>query len=148
MRIIRDSSDYVARWVAEKIGMPRGFSKNIAFGIINKDDALIAGLVYHNYEPEAGVIELSGAAVDRHWMTRDVRQFMYDYPFLDCGVQLLVQRNSANNAHLNDQLRRWGYSEIRIPRGRGRDEDLIIFTLTDDQWFSHPKNLRNMKKAA
>lgn len=129
--------------------MPRGFEPNCkAFGIFNRVDELIAGIVYHNYEPEAGIIEISGAAIDRHWMTKHVRQFMYDYPFLDCNVQMIVQRNSANNEHLNNQLRRWGFNEIRVPRGKGRNEDLIVFTLTDDQWAVHPKNLRNLKKAA
>lgn len=148
MRILRDTSDYVAKWVAERIGMPRGFSRNVAFGIVNSKDELISGLVYHNYEPEAGVIELSGAAVDRHWLTRDVLQFMYDYPFLDCHAQMLFQRNSAKNEHLNKQLRRWGYSEILIPRMKGRDEDGIVFTFTDDQWAAHPRNMRNLKRAA
>lgn len=146
MRLLFGHSKEVAAFVASLIpGMARGFGNCQAIGIIDGDGALVAGLVYHNWEPEAGIIELSGAAIVRHWCGRHVMQFMYDYPFVDCGCQMLVQRNSAKNEHLNRQNRRMGYNEIRIPRGKGRNEDLIVFTFTDDQWAAHPLNLRNRK---
>jgi hypothetical protein len=143
-----DHDEAVAKFVASLIpGMERGFSANKAIGIINGDGTLVAGLVYHNWEPEAGIIEISGAAIDSRWMTRPILQLMYDYPFLTCGCQMIVQRNSARNEHLNRQLRRWGYDEFRIPRMKGRDEDGIVFTLTDDQWAAHPMNMRKKKVA-
>lgn len=148
MKPLFGHDEAVSKFVASIIpGMERGFGPNKAIGIINSDGVLVAGLVYHNWEPEAGVIEVSGAAIDSRWMTRPILQVMYDYPFLTCGCQMIVQRNSAKNEHLNKQLRRWGYSEYRIPRMKGRDEDGIVFTLTSEQWEAHPMNLRSKKAA-
>lgn len=148
MKPVFDRSPEVAAFVASLIpGMERGFGNNKAIGIVNDDGELVAGLVYHNWEPEAGVIEVSGASVDRRWMTREVLNAMYDYPFLVCGCQMIVQRNSARNEHLNRQLRRWGYNEYHIPRMKGRDEDGIVFTFTVEQWAAHPVNMRNKKAA-
>jgi len=135
----------VSRFVADLIpGLERGFGENQSIGVIDKDGQLVAGLVYHNWEPEAGIIEISGASTTPRWFTRHIYQVMFDYPFLTCGCQMIVQRNSVKNEHLNAILRRWGYSEHLIPRMKGRDEDGIVFTFTDDQWAAHPKNLRNI----
>jgi len=147
MQLLFSHDEEVAAFVASLIpGMDRGFGNNKAIGILDKDGLLIAGLVYHNWQPEFGTIELTGAAINRRWMTRDVIQFMYDYPFLVCKCQLLIQNNSIRNAHLNEQLRRGGFCEYHIPRLKGRDEDGIMFTLTEEQWAKSPFNLRNRKK--
>lgn len=145
MQLLFGHDEDVAKFVASLIpNMQRGFTENKSIGILD-DGALIAGLVYHNWHPEFGTIELTGAAVNRRWMVRDVLQFMYDYPFLTCKCQLLLQYNSVRNTHLNAQLRRGGFNEYPIPRLRGRDEDGILFTLTDEQWAHSPFNLRNRK---
>jgi hypothetical protein len=147
MPFLFDHDEDVANFVASLIlGMDRGFGNSKAIGILDKDGLLIAGLVYHNWQPEFGTIELTGAATNRRWMTRDVLQFMYDYPFLVCKCQMLIQYNSARNVHLNEQLRRGGFCEYHIPRLKGRNEDGIMLTLTDDQWAASPFNLRNRKQ--
>jgi hypothetical protein len=148
VRLLFDHDDDVAKFVASLIpNMQRGFGKDkAAIGVLDDDGALIAGLVYNNWNPDFGTIELTGASVCRRWMTRDVLQFMYDYPFLVCKCQMLLQYNSVRNKHLNEQLRRAGFNEYPVRRLRGRDEDGILFTLTDEQWASSPFNLRNRKK--
>jgi len=135
----------VSRFVADLIpGLERGFGENQSIGVIDKDGQLVAGFVYHNWEPETGIIEVSGASTTPRWMNRRVYQVIYDYPFITCGCQMIIQRNSVKNERVNQVLRRWGYNEIYVPRMKGRDEDGIVFTFTDDQWAAHPKNLRNL----
>ena len=64
--------DRVAAWVGARIwGRPDAFAASRAMGIL-KGRELVAGLVFHNWEPEAGLIEVSAAASDRRWLTRRV----------------------------------------------------------------------------
>jgi hypothetical protein len=92
---------------------------------------LIAGLVYHNWDPEAGTIEISGAALPGHfWLTRPTLARMYQYPFLQCNCQMVVQRTPADNERLLYILARYGYSFVTVPRLLGRDRDCVVCTLT------------------
>lgn len=113
------------------------FDRFSSFGVFH-DGRLIAGLLWHNWQPEAGVIELSAAAIDRRWLTRQALRTMFDVPFRGWGCQLAVLRVSPRNAWMLHIARRFGFKEYRVPRLRGRTEDEIIFTFTDDQWASHP----------
>jgi hypothetical protein len=97
---------------------------------------LRAGFVYHAYNPDAGVIEISGAALDRAWASKDRVRVIFGYPFDFLGCQMVVARTSENNP---TPLRIWralGADEIRIPRLFGRDEAAILTMLTVEQWRS------------
>lgn len=150
-----EKRDICAKWAA-RIIWPDGekdlryFGEQLCLAVFD-DDELIAVMVYHNYEPDAGVIEISGAALTsglRYWLTHDVLAEMYRYPFMELGVQMVVQRTPAENARLLRLLKRLGFSFYTIPRLRGRDKDEVICTLTDDFWQSNrliPKEKHNGK---
>jgi RimJ/RimL family protein N-acetyltransferase len=144
VKLLFGEDEKVAKFVASLIpGTSRGFGNNRAVGIVNDAGDLIGGVVFHNWDPESGVIEISASATDKRWFMA-ARQFMYDFAFEACGCQMIVQRNDASNEYLNRQMRRFGYTEHRIARLRGRDEDGIVFTFTDDQWARHPMNNRKV----
>ncbi len=67
---------------------------------------------------------------------------MFGYPFDQLGCQMVVLRVSERNAVMTGIAKRFGFTSHRIPRLRGRDEAEILFTLTDDEWRSHPVNRR------
>lgn len=130
----------IARFVASHIpGCDRGFNDFIALGIVDRE-TLIAGVVYHNWAPEFGVIELSAASTSPLWLTVPVLNAMFDYPFRQLGCQACVLRVSERNTRMRRILDRFGFASVRIPRLRGRDEDEIMFTLTDDAWRSNRFN--------
>lgn len=130
----------IADFVAARIqGCERGFADFTTMGVTD-DDTLIAGVVFHNYAPEAGVIELSSASADKRWLTRPVLKAMFGYPLDEIGCQMLVLRVSENNTGMTAIARRFGFASYRIPRLRGRDEAEIIFTLTDTDWRAHAVN--------
>ena len=122
----------------------RGFGDNIkTIGVINDEGSLIAGLVYHNYDPEAGVIEISGAALPgAHWLTRETIKRMYTYPFHQCGCQMVVQRTPSDNERLLYMLSRYGYTFVKVDRLFGRDRDCTICTLTREAWEGNRYNAR------
>ena len=118
----------VAAFVARLIPhCRRGFGPNIkAIGIADHEQ-IIAGLVYHNFDPEAGIIEISGAALPgKHWLTRETIKRMYQFPFHQCDCQMVVQRTPADDEWLLGILARYGYTFMLLPRLFGRDRDGVI----------------------
>lgn len=122
----------------------RGFGPNVrAIGIIDDALGLIAGIVYYNYDPEAEVIEIAGAALpNENWLTRRTLRHMYEYPFLGCRCQMVVQRTPADDERLLYMLDRYGYKLHRMPRLFGRDRDGVICRLTYEDWIGNKFNKR------
>ena len=151
MKLLYGHSEEVAAFVVKIIGLPRGFGNCKAIGVLDDDGRLICGFVYHNWSPEAGVIEMSIASTTRRWLTRRVMRAAFAYPFeIDC--QMVVMRLSARDKRLHHQLKSCGFKPYKIPRLRGREEDEIIFTLTDDDWkagrFMRVKNGQAIRAVA
>jgi RimJ/RimL family protein N-acetyltransferase len=135
----------IAQFVASLIPecRVRGFGPNIkAMGIIDDGD-LIAGMVYHHWDPDAGVIEMSGAAIPgKQWLSRETLRRMYVYPFRDCACQMVTMRVAADNERLLRQLAALNYSFIKIPRLLGRDRDAVCCLLTYEDWVGNKINRR------
>jgi hypothetical protein len=138
-------NEIVANFVASMIPecRARGFSNYRAIGVVDGDGRLIAGLVYHGYQPEAGTIEISGAALPgQYWMTRETLRHMYGYPFLQLRCQMVINRVPADDERQLRMMAVFGYSLVRIPRLLGRDRDAVIGTLTIEDWINNKFNRR------
>ena len=136
--------DRVADWVAARIpNCERGFDACKAMGIA-RGKRVVAGLVFHNWEPEHGIIEISAAADDRRWMTRKVMAEAFGYAFGHVGCQMVIVRTDPQNKPARHIWLALGGTEYIIPRLRGRDLDGSIITLTAEQWqgskFNEVKN--------
>jgi hypothetical protein len=134
----------VADFVAELIPhCRRGFGEKArAIGIV-KDTHLIAGICYHNWDPEAGIIEISGAALPGSgWMTRETIKRMYQFPFIHAGCQMVVNRVPADDERQLRQLAAYDYTFLLMPRLFGRDRDGVICSLTREAWEANKFNRR------
>jgi RimJ/RimL family protein N-acetyltransferase len=133
-------SAFVARLIPH---CHRGFGLNIkTIGIVD-DGELIAGIVYHNWDPEAAVIEISGAALPGEpWLSRETLKRMFQYPFLECKCQMIVQRFPADDERQKYIMARYGYALIHVPRMFGRDRDGVLALLTDEDWANNKFNRR------
>lgn len=98
------------------------------------DTRIIAGVLYNNWHPENGVVEMHAAAVDKRWLTRPVLKAMFAFPFDQMKCQMCVLRVSENNKAMLRIAKAYGFREYVIPRLRGRNEAEHILTLTDDDW--------------
>ena len=120
-------------WVAHHIpGCARGFGPCYTLGVFS--ETLVAGVVFHNHNPESGVMEMSAAAIDPKWMSRRVIYTAHDFIFNQMACQMAVLRVSEENERMRRIGRALGYREYRIPRLRGRKEAEILMTLADDDW--------------
>jgi len=128
--------DAVAQFVAQLIPHNHGrdFGRVKTIGVLDEDGLLIAGIVYGNWQPEAGVIEIAAASISPRWLTRRTIELMYGYAFDQCGCQLVVQRTPADNERLLRQLAVGGYRFVLVPRLLGRDRDCVICTLTEEAY--------------
>ena len=138
MDLLYGHNEAVAAWVAAHIpGCERGFDRPVSIGVI-EGERLIGGTVFHNWNPEAGVIEMSSAGTSPRWLGRKMLKAIFGYVFDQIDCQIVVMRVSERNSRMIEIAKRFGFKGYLIPRLRGRDEAEWIFTLTDDQWRQHP----------
>jgi RimJ/RimL family protein N-acetyltransferase len=124
----------LGRFVSERIwGKVKEFDIGRAMAVIDGND-VIASVVYTNYDPDCGIIEMSGAADTKRWLTRPVLKEMFEFPFLRLGCQAVAMTVDLSNSHLSSILERFGFKRYEIPRLRGRDKTGVIFILSDDAW--------------
>lgn len=120
-------AQHIAFWVAEKVGVAgRGFGKSAALGVFH-NDALTAGLIFHDYQPQWGTIEVSAAG--KGWATRPIMAAIVDYVFTQAGCRLLILRTSEHNKAVNRIARSLGFRGTAVPQLRGPDEAEILWTL-------------------
>ena len=134
-------------WASRKLfGGFKGFGPCCTMGIMDNDE-LIGVMVYHNYNSDSGVMEISGASSTERWLSPTVLREMFSRPFKQMGCQMVVMRVSPNNKKgkrgLSRMLTAYGFKSYTIPRLKGRFEDEIIFTLTDDAWRTNKFNKRS-----
>ena len=135
-----DLNQALAGWCAAKIGLPRPFEAPYVTMGVFEGEQLIAVVVFNNYQPEAGVIELHAAADSPRWLTRPVLAEMFGYCFDQIGCQMAITRVSERNTRLLRIFTAYGFEHVTIPRLRGRDEGERIFFLTEEAWRSNKFN--------
>lgn len=133
-----NETETLSRLVADRIWPSKGrdFGNCRAIAIVD-GDTLAAGLIYHNYDPDADVIEISGASWVKGWLTRSVLKAMYGYPFIDCQCQAVIQRVADDDLKQHRMLTAFGAEHYRIPRLRGVDKAENIFVTTREAWASN-----------
>lgn len=130
------NNEIIGDFVSEMIWKQKGCIQNYCSMAVYEDGNLIAATLYHNYYSDEGVIELTSASNNKRWLTRRVIRAMFWLPFERLGCQLVVLRVSERNKNMCGIARTFGFSEVYIPRLRGRDEGEFIFSYTDDQWLA------------
>lgn len=105
-----------------------------AVGFYNEIEGLIAGILFHNYDPETSVIEITAYSAHRKWLNKARVCEIFQYPFDQIGLRLCVARFSENNTRSARIWRTFGASLHRIPELRGEGEAEIIAVLRRDDW--------------
>lgn len=135
MRPVYDQDEAVARMVASLIpDAVRGFGDDFTAIGVDHGGVLVGGFIFHNWSPEAGVIEISYAGTDRRWLTRRTLYAAFSYVFDGIDCQMAIARTPASFKHAVRIARAYGFNQVTIPRLFGRDEDGIVSTLTVEAW--------------
>lgn len=125
--------------VCQFVASQPGFDSDLDFGECQAlgfriGGDLIAGVVFQNWNPKAGTIEISAGATDPRWLSAKSLRAIFGYVFGTAGCQLCVLQVAEHNDRMRSIARRLGFTEFLIPRMRGRDEALVVYTLTAEQW--------------
>ena len=142
--------EVVAAFVAQLIPecRERGFGKCRAIGVVD-ETGLLGGLVYRNWCPEVGTIEISGAALPgTNWLSRRTIQIMYDYPFYTVGCQMVIKTTMADNEIVLRIMAAIGFTLHYIERLGGRDRDGVVGTLTQEQWELSKYNVNRKRETS
>lgn len=134
MRKEWSTPDVIVPFVAKIAGLRPDFGECQALGVFDNSGDLMAGIIFHNWEPEAGVIEITAAATSPKWATKNVLRMALDYCYGIAGCQLVVSRHASDNMPARRLWLAMGATEYIIPRLRGRDASEVIATLPDNVW--------------
>ncbi len=120
-------------------GKPEKIANYCSMAVLD-EGVVIAGVLYNNYHPDEGIIEMHAGSLDRRWLTRPVLKAMFSHVFDTFRCQLCVLRVSEFNRSMLRIAKAYGFQEHIIPRLRGRFEAEHILTLSDDDWRANRFN--------
>lgn len=130
---------YVSRWVADRIGA-EDLSPCTAIGVVDRNDDLVGGVVFHQYSRENRTIHLSAAGSTARWLNRNVLYGIFSYPFSQLGVERITCLTGKKNRSARQFLEGFGFKlEGCIRRGLA-DQDLMIYGLLNREWQDHKLN--------
>jgi RimJ/RimL family protein N-acetyltransferase len=131
LKVVWGREDIVAPWIAEEIGV-WSIGECRTASVMAADGRLMAAVAFHNWNPQAGVIEVSAAAVDPRWASRAVLSELFGYAF--AIAQAVVARTAEDNTRVRRLWKAFGAQEYIIPRLRGRMTSEVVIVLPDDAW--------------
>lgn len=130
-------SQPIAAWVGEQIGRGIDWGPCEAIGVADEDDNLIGGVVFSNYQPHFGNIEVSFAAIRRSWLTPNLVRGLLSYPFDQLGVRRITTLTPKRNRSARQFLKKFGFVEEGNVRGGFGTDDMIISGLLAKEWSEH-----------
>jgi RimJ/RimL family protein N-acetyltransferase len=122
--LIIDQPDTVSAWVASHIPHVDRFANMAAIGV-ERDGALIGGVVYHEYR--GNDIQLSCAATTRRWLSEGVLRALFAYPFITLQCERITSFTPSRNTHTRRFLEKLGFIEEGNMRHGFAGDDCIIY---------------------
>jgi RimJ/RimL family protein N-acetyltransferase len=134
-QIILNQKERVAQFLIEQNAYKGQAVQYEAIGV-EENGNLIAGVVYENYEKNAR-ISLHCAGIGKRWLSRQFLWMVFDYPFNQLNVNVIVNTVSSDNKDSIKFTEHCGFKEQTRIIGGASDGDLIIYTLykKDCKWI-------------
>lgn len=109
--------------------------RGTCLAVVRGDGEMVAGVVFHDWNEGAGVVQVSAASIDPRWASRSVLREGFRYAFDFLGAQMAVAHTHEENTRVRRLWRAMGAKEYLIPRLRGRMASEAILCLADDAWL-------------
>lgn len=124
----------LVRFITERIwGAEKPMSDGTVMAV-EDGGQIIGACLFHNWQPDEGVIELTSASLSPRWLSRPVLRAMFGYAFDGLGCQAAVMRVDPANTRMCRIASAFGFKRYDIPRLRGRNKAEALFILGDDDW--------------
>lgn len=85
-----------------------------AIGVLTQSGKLIAGMVYHDYQPAYGTMQISMGAIAPTWGRRETIRGLLDYPFNQLGVYKIWVAVPHINEHTIKSSKHLGFKQEAI----------------------------------
>lgn len=96
-------------------------------------EQIVAAVLFHNWQPQNGVLEISAASDTKMWLSRATLFEIFNYAFNEVGAQAVVACMDAGRPLIRI-FEAYGFKRYEIPRLRGRDKAETVMVLGDDEW--------------
>ena len=133
-----DLNDWLTAWAAERIPTvgAAGFGPAYAVGVA-RGDQLAAVVVYSDFQPEYGTVQMSIAAETPRWATRQIVGALFGFAFHGLGrpLHLAWAATRHDNARAVKLLRGIGMKPESVLRHRfGWKQHASVYSLTVGEW--------------
>lgn len=144
MRLMYGHDEMVAAWVAARVSHvgAEGFGPCVALGVADTNLNPIGGVVFHDWAPHYASIQISIAATNPKWLTRNIVSEILRYPFAGLKVQRLTAITPPDKAaSVWRFLTKLGFREEgRVRKGLGT-EDAVVWGLLASEWRTNRFNV-------
>lgn len=106
-----------------------------AIGFANEVDGFVAGVVYHNYDEEKNVIEISSYSSCRNWNTKENLKTIFNYAFFTLNARIVIAKTSEENKRALRIWRALGAKQYAIEDLRAPGVAEILTTYSKDDWL-------------
>lgn len=126
--LLTGRDELFARWAASRIphiDKAEDFGKYVAVGIATGDaetDRLMAVVVFHDYMPQFGHCQISCAAADPHWASRQIFRAVLSIPFHQFGCNKVWTATPHTSGRVIKFLKAVGFVQEAVMKdqfGRG-----------------------------
>lgn len=135
MIVLYGHSEFIAAWVKARIKVMKGgsFGPNTALGVMNKGK-LIAGVVYHDWQPAFRTIQVSCAAESPRWAMRGIMAEILEYPYRQLGVNRIVSITAGDDERTRRFLEGIGMTLEGVGVEGFGEKDAAFYRLLKREW--------------
>lgn len=118
------------------------FGQSVAIGVLDGAGALIAGVVYHNYDPFIRNIEISCAAATPRWGNREIFRALLRYCWLGANCRRVTATAPKRSTSTRRFLEGLGFRREGSIRFGAGDQNSIVYGLLREEWEAGRFNRR------
>jgi RimJ/RimL family protein N-acetyltransferase len=134
MKVLYGHDAFVAQWVVDRIPHAEHFGPASALGVIDKDGKAVAGVVYHDFIPAYGTLQLSMVAETPRWATRSILKELLTYPFEQLGVRKVWTATPLKNQRALRFNKGIGFKQEAVLANHYGDDHAVICRMFKKQF--------------
>jgi RimJ/RimL family protein N-acetyltransferase len=129
---------FIGEWVSKSLTSTGEIGFNGPFnswGVVHNDE-LIAGVVFHDWNPGYGTICIQIASTNAHWASRAVIERLGKYAFFDLKCQRITALVTSGNAAALRIAEAVGFKREAVLERGALDQNIIILRLFIEEWVA------------
>ena len=136
MRLVLDQGPGVAQWVEARIPHMNGqpFGPSSAIGVVTDAGIPIAGVVFHDYQPQYLNAMISVASETPRWLTKRLITGIMRVPFVQYGLNRLTAITPPGETSVSRFLMKFGFRREGVVRLGLGNQDAVIWGLLATDW--------------